>query len=122
MQSIISPETRARLIQEFHPRTRRGFIKMIIIIVIGIVLISVLGFDIRSAVEHPQTQTNFSYLGQLIADLWNAYLAPVWAVVWNIVGPVFEWFWGNAESFSWDQFNGDMGDFIDSVPTVDGGQ
>lgn len=90
------------------------------VLIIGIIIISVLGFDIRAAVEHPQTQTNFSYLGQMIADLWDAYLAPIWAVVWNIVGPVFEWFWGNAENFQWDDFNQQGQDFLNSAPTLPG--
>ena len=119
MQLLISPETRARLIKEFHPGTRRGFIKMIIIIVVGIILISVLGFDIRSAVEHPQTQTNFSYLGELVSGTWNTYLAGFWAVIWNIIGPVVELVWSGAENFDWNDYEGGVDNFVNSAPAIE---
>ena len=121
MQTIISPETRARLKREFHPGSKRGLIKMIVVIVIGIVLISYLGFDIRTAVEDDQTQANFSYLGQLIAYVWNAYLADIWAVVWNIVGPVFDFFWASAQNFDWNTYNGNIDDFVNNTPQIGSG-
>lgn len=100
---------------------KRGIIKMLILIVIGVVIISVLGFDIRSAVEHPQTQENFSYLTTAIIDIWDTYLEPVWAVVWNIIGPVFEVVWQSAENFSWDNYDGQVQDFMSNSPSLPSG-
>ena len=121
MQTLISPETRARFAQKFHSHSKQGLIKMIIIIVIGIILISVLGFDIRAAVEHPQTQTNFSYLWELITDVWNTYLASIWAVIWNIIGPVIDTFWNNAQNFNWNDYNQGINDFVTDTPQIDFG-
>ena len=93
---------------------------MLILIVIGIIIISVLGFDIRAAVEHPQTQENFSYLSTMIVDVWDSYLEPVWDVVWNIIGPVVEVIWESAQDFSWDNMDMQMRDFTQSAPGLPG--
>lgn len=118
MQLIISPELRAHLAKRFHAKTKKGFIKMIAIILVGLVVISVLGFDIRAAIEHPQTQENFSFLGQFIADVWNTYLAGIWAVVWNVIGPIFDMIWRGIENFQWSDFNTDAGDFVNNSPSI----
>lgn len=95
---------------------KRGIIKMLLLIIVGVVIISVLGFDIRAAVEHPQTQENFSYLGGFVVDVWDAYLEPVWEVIWNIIGPVVDAIWEFAQNFSWNDYDNQMSDFMDSSP------
>ena len=118
MQLLISPERRAKFIQSFHPGTKQGLIRTILVIVVAVVVISVLGFDIRAAMEHPQTQANFSFLGQFIADIWNQYLAQYWEIVWRIAGPGFEAMWNSLENFEWSDFNAQQSDFINNAPTI----
>ena len=119
MRLLVSPERRKALIDSFHPRTKQGLIRTIVVLVIAVIIISVLGFDIRASVENPQTQANFSFLGQFIADIWNTYLAEYWAIIWNIVGPGFEAMWNILKNFEWSSFNAQQADFINSTPTVE---
>ncbi len=112
MKLLISPEKRAQLIDKYHPGNKQGLLKMAVVIVIGIIIISVLGFDIRAAVENPQTEANFSFLGQFIADIWNNYLAEYWAVIWNIIGPMIEFAWRTLENFDWSNASVSSEQFI----------
>ncbi|MFW0871009.1 MAG: hypothetical protein ACKKL4_00945 [Patescibacteria group bacterium] len=99
-------------------RKDKGMIKMIILIIIAIIIVSVLGFDIRSAIEHPQTQENFSYLAQFAINFWNNYLANIWAVIWNVIGPILTWFWDQLAHFSWQGFSADTSHFLDQAPRI----
>jgi len=120
MKLLISPEKRAQLIEKFHPGNKSGLLRMAVVIVIGIVVLSILGFDIKAAVEDPQTEANFSFLGQFIANIWNTYLADYWAVIWNIIGPIFEFAWSALEAFDWSDASVDANDFIqNNAPQLD---
>lgn len=50
-------------------------IKFIIILAIGVLILSYLGISIRSIVESPYGQENFSYLWQLISTGWEIVVA-----------------------------------------------
>jgi hypothetical protein len=119
MRSLIAPETRQKFIDYVtSPTSKKGLIRMLILIIIAIIILSVLGFDIRAAIEHPQTQENFSYLTQSFITIWDNYLSDVWAVVWNIVGPILEWFWIQLKNFSWNDFGSDMSNFLEQAPEL----
>lgn len=119
MRSLIAPETRQKFIDYINsPQRKKGLIRMIILIVIAIIIVSILGFDIRTAIEHPQTQENFSYIAQLFIDLWENYLADIWSVVWKIVGPIIEWLWAQLQNFSWNDFNSSMDNFFEQSPEL----
>ena len=63
--------------------TDGGLIKTIIIIVIALLIISYLGINLRSIVNSPTTQSNFSYVWNGIVYIWQTYLQAPATVVWN---------------------------------------
>ncbi len=60
----------------FFPKrsTNRGFINMIILVVVVILVLSYFGYNLRSIVNSPNTQDNFSYVGGSVVDIWNNFL------------------------------------------------
>jgi len=76
--------------------TQRGFVKWVIIVVIAIIVLSYLGFDLRSIVEADQTQGNLHYVWELVKTAWDRYLEGPALWTWeNIVKPVWELFTQN---------------------------
>lgn len=55
----------------------RGFIKWIIVIIIGIFILTLLRVDIRGIVNSDVGQSNFNYLWELINQAWN-WLVWLW--------------------------------------------
>jgi len=65
--------------------TNRGLVKLIIVVVVGIVILSYFGFNIREIVEDPTTQNNITYVWGLTISVWENYLkAPVMYVWQNV--------------------------------------
>jgi len=60
-------------------------IKTIIYIVIGVVILSYLGVDIKRAVESPTTRENFSYVTQAALWVWDKVLEKPLTYLWNEV-------------------------------------
>ncbi len=58
-------------------------IKTIIYIIIGIVILSYLGIDIKRAVESPTTRENFSYVTQAALYVWDHVLEKPVTYIWN---------------------------------------
>src|SRR3989344_7975339 len=58
--------------------TKRGIIKLILLIVIFILIISYFNIDLRAIVESPQTQQNISYAKELAIKAWDILLKPLW--------------------------------------------
>lgn len=64
--------------------SQKGFIKMIIIIVIAFLILSYYGFDIEKTIKSPLTQKNLSYIQQIALYLWqNVLKAPI-MYIWNL--------------------------------------
>ena len=61
----------------------RGFVKLIIIIVILIIALSYFNIDIRGVIEAPQTQQNISYVWGWVSSVWNNYLRAPVVYFWN---------------------------------------
>ncbi len=69
--------------------SRRGFIKWIIVILIGVFILTLLRVDIRAIVNSDIGQSNFNYLRELVTSawewlvwFWGEYLSePFWAIV-----------------------------------------
>ncbi len=60
-------------------------IKTIIYIIIGVVILSYLGVDIKRAVESPTTKENFSYVTQAAIYVWDHVLEKPVTYIWNEV-------------------------------------
>src|SRR3989344_1013650 len=72
--------------------TKRGFIKLVLLIVIFILIISYFNIDLRAIVESPQTEQNISYVKELAINIWNAWLKPLWD---NYLSKPVLYFWQN---------------------------
>ncbi|MEI6528237.1 MAG: hypothetical protein WCO10_01020 [bacterium] len=64
--------------------SQRGFIKMIIIVIIAIIILSWYGLDLKKVVESEGVQTNLNYVWNGIVYFWNHYLAAPAAYLWDI--------------------------------------
>jgi hypothetical protein len=67
-----------------HHKTQRGIVTTIIIIVIALLVLSYYGFNLRSTVESPTTQSNFSYAWGGVVYTWDTYLKAPATYLWNI--------------------------------------
>ncbi len=63
--------------------TNRGIIKTIFIIIIGVVILSYFGFNIREIVENPTTQNNLSYVLNAAVNIWKNYLEVSIMYIWQ---------------------------------------
>ena len=67
-------------------KAKQGFVKIVILLVIGILVLSYLGVDLKSTVESQQNQNNFSYVWGYIHAFWDKYCAAPAAWIWqNII-------------------------------------
>jgi hypothetical protein len=71
-------------------KKNRGFIKVVLIIIIALVILSYFGIDIKKTVESPTTQDNISYIKETSTNVWNTVLKAQVISVWeNILAPLF---------------------------------
>ena len=63
--------------------TRSGFVRWIILIVIAIIVLSYLGFDLRTIVEDDLTQDNIGYVWGFVLLVWEDYLRDPVLWTWN---------------------------------------
>lgn len=75
-------------------KNNRGFIGIIVIIVIAIILLSYLGFDLKKIFMSDLVQKNFGYVWGFIKTLWLNYLSVPFTYLWNeLLKPLFELSW-----------------------------
>ncbi len=58
-----------------YKNKNKGLIKWIFLIIIAIIILSYLGFDLRSIVEADETQNNLNYVWGGVVMVWDNYLA-----------------------------------------------
>ena len=73
-------------------RPNQGLVKMIVLIVIGILILSYFGFNLKSIAESPTSKGNFSYVWGWLSYVWNTFLAApaIWVLNKIIVGIFWE--------------------------------
>ena len=64
-------------------KKNRGFIGIIVLIVVAIIILSYLGFDLKKIFTSDLTQKNFSYVTSFVKDIWSNYLSVPFTFVWN---------------------------------------
>ncbi len=64
---------------------QKGFIKIIILIIVGLLILSYFGISLRSVINSPVTQDNISYTTTGTVSFWNAYLKQPATYLWNQV-------------------------------------
>lgn len=51
-----------------------GFLNWIILILIVLIILGYYGFDVKKAIEKPETRQNISYVTEKIVFVWDKYL------------------------------------------------
>lgn len=62
---------------------RGGLIRLIIYIIIILLIISYFGLNIRTIVNSPAGQENFTYVQEIMINVWNGYLKKPVLYLWN---------------------------------------
>lgn len=70
-----------------------GFVKIILLIVIGLVVLGYFGIDIKDVFASPVVKENLSYAWGVAKDVWSSYLS----------GPAI-WLWEHIFKFMWNLF------------------
>ncbi|MEK7652354.1 MAG: hypothetical protein AAB334_00150 [Patescibacteria group bacterium] len=80
-------------------QTSGGLVKLVILIVIAILVLSYLGFDLKTSIESDQTQGNLKYVWGFAIDVWQNYLKGPILYLWNeiFIKLIWESFTGNME-------------------------
>jgi len=70
---------------------KKGFVKLIIIIVIALIVLGYFGFNIKSIVQSQSVSGNLNYVWGLVVTLWNKFLVMPVTFVWEkiIVGIIW---------------------------------
>ena len=62
---------------------QKGFIKIVILIVVGLLVLSYFGISLRNVINAPVTQDNISYTTTATVSVWNTYLKAPATYLWN---------------------------------------
>lgn len=93
-----------------------GFMRIILIVLIAILILSYFKIDLRSAVESPASQSNFSYIKNLAVTTWTNYLEKPAMYLWNYV--FIDLLWKSFVSNMTRIKNGQPTDFDMHAPLV----
>ncbi len=67
----------------FDSHAKKGFIRTLIIIVIGILILSYFGFNIREIAESDTSRENFTYVQEIMVTFWERFLEKPVMFIWN---------------------------------------
>ncbi|MEK7644832.1 MAG: hypothetical protein AAB391_00710 [Patescibacteria group bacterium] len=65
--------------------SNRGFLKMIILVIIAILILSYFGFNLKDIAESDTSKSNFSYIWNFLSYVWNTFLVTPASFVWNVI-------------------------------------
>lgn len=74
-------------------KTDKGFVKLLVSIIIALIILSYFGFDLRTLIESEQTQANLNYFKDLLKTIWNLYIWKGISFLWNDI--VIGYIWKN---------------------------
>ena len=75
--------------------SQKGLIKWILIIIVALIIAGYYGFDIKKAVEAPTTQSNLTYVQQVVSNVWFNYLKKPVTYLWKDI--FLDLIWGPAQ-------------------------
>jgi hypothetical protein len=75
---------------------KRGFVKLLVSLIIALIVLSYFGFDLRSTMEAPKTQENLRYFWGMLQNLYFNYLVKSLVYIWDKV--IIETIWNNLVS------------------------
>lgn len=98
--------------------TNKGFIQIIVVIIIILVALGYFGLNVREIIDSPVVSDNLSYAWSITVHIWQSYLAAPAAYLWGVFKNLL---WGafitNLESLKNGQGNS-LENFAPSVGTT----
>jgi hypothetical protein len=78
--------------------TSRGFVKIILLIIIGFIVLGYFGINVKDIFASPVVKENLAYAVHLAKELWNNWLhTPVMWVWDHILKFLWELFWNGLD-------------------------
>lgn len=68
----------------------KGFIKIVLLVIVAILILSYFGVDIRGFLDSPKVKENFFYAWNFLVDIWNDYIVNALKKVVEIVFSVIK--------------------------------
>lgn len=65
------------------PKGNRGFIKLILIIVVALIVLGYFGYNLKDIVSSPTVHDNLVYVWDLIVRLWNTIIVTPALWLWD---------------------------------------
>ena len=62
----------------------KGFIRLVIIIIIALIVLGYYGIDVKKAIQAPTTKSNLSYAEQIVSNVWHNYLEKPAKYLWKV--------------------------------------
>jgi hypothetical protein len=97
-----------------HSVRKTGFIKLIIIIVIGLIVLGYFGFDIQKIIDSPTVSKNLTYTKDLVVGVYQKYLAKPIDYLWNKI--FLNLLWGSFVDNMERMKNGEPSDIYKYAP------
>jgi hypothetical protein len=70
---------------KYKSNTNRGFIKLIILIVVILLIISYFGINLKGVVDSSTFQSNWGYVKEFIVYIWNHFLSGIFIFIWDTI-------------------------------------
>ena len=67
----------------------RGFIQLIVILVLVVMILSLLGVSLSVLFQNPTLKENFSFIGDALSALWSSWFGRTAGVVWDFAWNFF---------------------------------
>lgn len=64
---------------------KQGIIKTVILVLIGVIVLSMLGFDLQKIMTSDLVRRNLAYVWNFISTVWSDYLAVPFRFVWDLI-------------------------------------
>lgn len=72
----------------------RGFIQLLIILVLVVIILSLLGVSLSSLFQNKTLQENFGFIGDTIRHAWSSWAGQASQTIWDMAWPVIhDYFW-----------------------------
>ena len=69
---------------------QKGFVKLVLLIVIALVVLGFFGYNLRDIVNSPTVHDNLAYVWDLVVKFWDTFLATPFHWFWDKFQMVFE--------------------------------
>lgn len=69
--------------RNYTSNKKQGLIRTLVLVFIGILILSMLGIDLKETVESEMAQKNIGYVKATVITIWNVYLEQPAKMLWN---------------------------------------